>query len=202
MRELHEILLASASPRRRELLNSLGLRVLVVPSNVDEGERPGYDPRELAGLHAAAKADAVATRDGSRVIVAADTVVDVDGTALGKPRDAAEAAAMLSLLSGRQHLVHTAYALIDGPSGRRITGAETTRVRFHPLDETEIATYVASGDPFDKAGGYGIQGRGAVLVAGIEGDFYTVMGLPLGTIVRRLRDWGYALPAQRGASAT
>ncbi len=169
---------------------------MVVPSNVDEGERPGYAPRELASLHAAAKAEAVAARDASQLIVAADTVVDVDGTPLGKPRDPAEAVAMLRTLSGREHLVHTAYALVDGPSARRLNGVQTTRVRFHPLGEDEIAAYVATGDPFDKAGGYGIQGRGAVLVAGIDGDFYTVMGLPLGTLVRRLRELGYALPAQ------
>jgi len=196
VRELHEILLASASPRRRELLSSLGLHVLVVPSDVDEGDRPGYAPRDLASLHANAKADAVAARYGSHVILAADTVVDVDGASLGKPLDPAEAAAMLRRLSGREHLVHTAYALVDGASGRRLGGSETTRVRFHPLAEDEIATYVASGDPFDKAGGYGIQGRGAVLVAGIEGDFYTVMGLPLGAVARRLRELGYALPVE------
>jgi septum formation protein len=194
--ELHEIVLASASPRRRELLTSLGLRVVVVPSDVDEGERPGYAPRELASLHAAAKAEAVAARDASQLIVAADTVVDVDGTPLGKPRDPAEAVAMLRTLSGREHLVHTAYTVVDGPSARRLNGVQTTRVRFHPLSEEEIEAYVASGDPFDKAGGYGIQGRGAVLVAGIDGDFYTVMGLPLGTLVRRLRELGYTLPAQ------
>lgn len=195
MPELFEILLASASPRRRELLATLGLNVLVVPSNVDEGERPGYDPRELASLHAAAKADAVAARDGSRVIVAADTVVDVDGVPLGKPQDPDEALRMLRALSGREHLVHTAYALVDGSGGRRVDDVETTRVRFHPLAEDELAEYVASGDPFDKAGGYGIQGRGAALVAGIDGDFYTVMGLPLGRLVRRLRAWGYTLPS-------
>jgi septum formation protein len=199
VRELREVVLASISPRRYELLASLGLNVVVVPSDVDEGERPGYAPSELAGLHAAAKAEAVGARNGSQVIVAADTVVDVDGAALGKPRDAAEASAMLRRLSGREHLVHTAYAVIDGPGGRRADGVATTRVRFHRLGDDEIADYVASGDPFDKAGGYGIQGRGAVLVEGIEGDFYTVMGLPLGTIVRRLRAFGYALP--RGGRA-
>jgi septum formation protein len=193
VRELREVLLASASPRRLELLASLGLRVLVVPSDVAEGDRPGYAPRELAGLHAAAKADAAASRDGSHVIVAADTVVDVDGIALGKPRDPGEATAMLRLLSGREHLVHTAYALVDASTGRRLFGTETTRVRFHPLEPAEIDAYVASGDPFDKAGGYGIQGRGAVLVAGIQGDFYTVMGLPLGALVRRLPELGYVL---------
>jgi len=195
MRELTEILLASASPRRRELLASLGLRVVVVPSDVDEGDRPGLAPRDLARLHAGAKADVAAGRERERVIVAADTVVDVDGRALGKPRDAAQARDMLRTLSGLNHWVHSAYALVDGPSGRRIEGSVSTEVRFYSLDADEIERYVATGEPLDKAGAYGIQGRGAALVERIAGDFYTVMGLPLGEIVRHLRDLGYALPA-------
>jgi septum formation protein len=194
MQQLHEIVLASASPRRQELLSSLGLRVIVVPSEIDEGSRPGYQPRELAELHAGAKADSVAARRPEGVILAADTVVDLDGESLGKPRDPAEAAAMLQRLAGREHLVHTAFALIDGPSGRRLAETETTRVRFAPLGSEEIAAYVATGDSMDKAGAYGIQGRGAVLVERIEGDFYTVMGLPLGRVVRGLEAFGYALP--------
>jgi septum formation protein len=196
MRELTEILLASASPRRRELLASLGLRVVVAPSDVDEGDRPGLAPRDLARLHAGAKADVAAGRERERVIVAADTVVDVDGRALGKPRDAAQARDMLRTLSGRNHWVHSAYALVDGPSGRRIEGSVSTEVRFYSLDADEIERYVATGEPLDKAGAYGIQGRGAALVERIAGDFYTVMGLPLGEIVRHLRDLGYALPAE------
>jgi septum formation protein len=195
MRELHEILLASASPRRRELLASLGLRVLVVPSDVDEGPRPGLGPCELARLHAGSKADVAAARDASRLIVAADTVVDVDGIALGKPCDAAEASDMLRTLSGRSHVVHTAYVLVDGPSGRRIAGDVSTSVRFYDLSTDEIASYVATGEPLDKAGAYGIQGRGAALVERIDGDFYTVMGLPLGNVVRHLSEFGYVLPA-------
>jgi septum formation protein len=173
--------------------------VRVVPSGVDEGDRPGHDPRELAALHASAKAEAVARREPGPLIVAADTVVDVDGRALGKPADAHEAVTMLRTLSGREHLVHTAYVAQDGE--RRISGGSSTRVLFSRLEEATIERYVASGEPFDKAGGYGIQGRGAALVASISGDFYTVMGFPLGEFVRRLPELGYVLaPARAGAT--
>jgi septum formation protein len=194
VRELFELVLASASPRRFELLISLGLRVRVVPSDVDEGDRPGYGPRELAAFHAAAKARAVAVREPDALIVAADTVVDVDGIALGKPRDAADAARMLATLSGREHVVHTAYAARDGASAREVAATVSTRVRFVSLDRAAIDGYIATGEPFDKAGSYGIQGRGSALVASIDGDFYTVMGFPLGDFVRRLSDLGYRLP--------
>jgi septum formation protein len=195
MRDLLYVVLASVSPRRYKLLTSLGLNVRVRPSGVDEGARPGYGPSELAVLHAAAKAEAVARDERSDVIVAADTIVDLDGASLGKPAGAAEAVAMLRALSGREHFVHTAYTVIDAPSGRRIDGSRTTRVRFADLSGAEIDAYVASGDPLDKAGAYGIQGRGAALVDRIDGDFYTVMGFPLGDFVRRLPEIGYELPA-------
>jgi septum formation protein len=194
MRELHEVLLASVSPRRRELLSSLGLRVLVVPSDVDEGDRPGYGPLELARLHAGAKADAVARREPGHVIVAADTVVELDGSSLGKPRDRAEATAMLAALAGREHVVHTAFTVIDGPGRNRRDGVSSTLVRFNALTPDQIATYVAGGESLDKAGAYGIQGRGAALVERIDGDFYTVMGLPLGRVVAAFGELGYCLP--------
>jgi septum formation protein len=200
MRELRSIVLASASPRRRELLVSLGLCVRVVPSEVDEGERPGCGPAELALLHAVAKADAVAVREPEGVIVAADTVVDLDGKALGKPADAARAGAMLGALAGREHVVHTAFVTVDASAGRRVVRSSSTRVRFVPLSGRQIADYVATGEPMDKAGAYGIQGRGAALVERIDGDFYTVMGFPLGEFVRSLPELGYVLPPHRTGS--
>lgn len=196
MRDLRSIVLASASPRRYELLTSLGLDVRVLPSNVDEGDRPGYGPRELAAFHAAAKADAVAVREPGGLIVAADTVVDIDGIALGKPSDPADAERTLHALSGRAHVVHTAYVAVEAEA--RISGVVSTQVWFAKLSSDAVRTYIATGDPFDKAGSYGIQGRGAALVERIEGDFYTVMGFPLGDFVRRLPDLGYRLPAARG----
>lgn len=190
------IVLASASPRRLELLRSLGLEVDVLPSGYHEPEMPGLLPQELASNHAAAKLESAIALLGERYdvpVLAADTVVDRDGTALGKPRDAAEAARMLELLSGREHLVHTAFAL--GVPGRtRHVESATTRVWFYRLQPGEIAEYVATGEPMDKAGAYGIQGRAAALVERIDGDFYTVMGLPLSRVVRAMRRLGFALP--------
>ncbi len=199
MRVLTELVLASQSPRRHELLGTLGLHVRVVVSDVEEGPRPGTSPLELARLHAAAKARAVADREPQAFVVAADTVVDLDGRSLGKPADADDARATLRALSGREHRVHTAYVVRDGSCGRSLFSDCTTTVRFVALDETTIEHYVASGDPFDKAGSYGIQGPGAALVERIDGDFYTVMGFPLGDFIRRLADLGYRLP-QRSLS--
>jgi septum formation protein len=201
MRELRAVLLGSASPRRRELLGALGLRVLVMPSDVDEGDRPATTPRELAAFHARAKSTALLGRVGRSVLVTADTVVDVDGRALGKPADPAEARVMLRTLAGRDHLVHTAMEVIDGETDGRVSLVSTTRVWFAPLDDDVIDAYVASGDAFDKAGSYGIQGRGAALVDRIDGDFYTVMGLPLGAFVRALPQLGRYLPHDAAAVA-
>ena len=200
MRELRSIVLASASPRRFELLTSLGLNVRVRPSEVAEGDRPGHGPRELAAFHAAAKAEAVGRCERSALIVAADTVVDLDGIALGKPRDAEDASRMLTALSGRGHVVHTAYVAADGDAGRSIAATVSTAVWFAGLSAETIRDYIATGDPFDKAGSYGIQGRGAALVERIEGDFYTVMGFPLGDFVRRLGELGYRLPVRSDSS--
>lgn len=191
---LERILLASASPRRLELLQSLGFAVRVEPSGYGEPDDPAATPRELAIRHATAKARELRARFPAEVVVAADTVVDVDGRALGKPRDATEASEMLRMLSGREHQVHTAFAIALPGRAELFEDAATTLVRFYPLDDDEIAAYIASGEPMDKAGAYGIQGRAASLVASIDGDFYTVMGFPLARFVRALRQLGFALP--------
>lgn len=193
LHDLTNVILASGSPRRLELLQALGLHVRVVPSDLAEGTLPGYGPRELATHYAAAKVAVVAAREKPAVFVAADTVVDVDGTALGKPSDSAQAEQMLGALAGREHLVHTAYAVVDTTTGNRMAHTQTTRVYFAPLSAGEVAAYVASRDGMDKAGAYGIQGRGAALIERIDGDFYTVMGFPLGDFVRRLPGLGYRL---------
>ena len=191
---LESIVLASASPRRLELLRSLGLDVRVEPSGYDEPDDPTAPPQTLAIRHAATKAREVQARFPDDLVVAADTVVDVDGVALGKPRDPDDAARMLRMLSGRTHAVHTAYAIAF--PGRRdlIEESSTTKVRFYRLGDDEIADYVATGEPMDKAGAYGIQGRAAALVTSIDGDFYTVMGFPLARFVRSLRRLGFSLP--------
>lgn len=194
---LTNLVLASASPRRLELLRSLGLQVRVEPSGYDEPDDPHVTPHALAVRHAAAKARDVRARFPDELVVAADTVVDVDGTALGKPRDAADAARMLRLLSGRSHAVHTAFAIARPGRDELVEEAATTLVHFYELNADEIAEYVASGEPMDKAGAYGIQGRAASLVAAIDGDFYTVMGFPLARFVRALRRLGFVLPAAK-----
>jgi septum formation protein len=175
-----------------ELLRSLQLEVHVVPSNYHEPERADLTPRELAIDHARNKCEDVALRFPNDIVVAADTVVDLHGVAYNKPRDAADARRMLGELSGRTHTVHTAFAI--SANGEFTNECESTRVTFCALEPGDIEAYVAGGDPLDKAGAYGIQGPGAALVERIEGDFYTVMGFPLGRFVRTLRRLGFILP--------
>ncbi len=181
-------MLASASPRRKQLLELLGLTPEVVATNTDEtwrnGEAPALHVERLAREKAAAGA-----RNGA-VVVGADTDVVIDGQILGKPLDEAEARAMLRRLAGREHEVFTGVAVAYG---RRLeSGVERTLVRFRSLDDETIAAYVATGEPMDKAGAYGIQGFGAVLVERIEGDYFTVMGLALGLLVGLLGRVGLA----------
>ncbi len=172
-------------------MRSLGLVVEVVASTYLELPQPGLSPRELAVAHARGKAAGAAPVPG--LIVAADTVVDLDGTALGKPRDRSESRSMIEALSGRDHLVHTAFTLRDGTSGRTMTECSTTRVRFAQLPPAVIEAYVASGDGLDKAGAYGIQGFAATLVAEIAGDYFTVVGFPLAAFAQALPHFGYTL---------
>ena len=191
MQPLHHLALASASPRRRELLTSLGLRVTVVASSYFELPLADHTPRELAIAHAHGKA--AGAPESKFPIVAADTVVDLDGVALGKPLDHAEARSMLERLSGREHSVHTAFALRDDSSGRTAAACRTTRVTFAALSSDTIDAYVAGGDGLDKAGAYGIQGFAATLVERIDGDYFTVVGFPLTAFAQALPQIGYEL---------
>ncbi len=193
---LRSVVLASASPRRLELLRSLGLHVEVAPSTYGEPETASHSPAELAQLHSRAKLEQVRRTRSTAVVVAADTVVDIDGRALGKPRDSDEAKRMLRLLSGRAHLVHTAYALAV-PERAPVEEVRTTVVRFRALQPEDIAEYVATGESMDKAGAYGIQGRAAALIDSIDGDYFTVMGFPLGDFIRNLRRLGFSLPTAK-----
>lgn len=190
LERLEHVALASASPRRRELLASLGLRVSVIASEYVETPLPGRTPAELAAEHAYGKAMG-AHADG--LIVAADTVVDRDGVALGKPAGIDEARAMLRSLAGRWHEVHTAFVLRDDRRGAHVAETVTTRVRFAELDGVTIDAYAASGDGLDKAGAYGIQGFAATLVERIDGDYFTVVGFPLAAFARALPRLGYSL---------
>jgi septum formation protein len=181
--------LASASPRRRALLDGLGIAFRSVEPGVEE--RAGGAPAgEVAVALALAKAREVARRlraafapegdpSPAPLVIGADTLVVLDGTSLGKPRDGVEAVRMLLLLSGRDHEVITGIAVVDSLSGREASAREMTVVRMRAFDEAEARAYVATGEPLDKAGAYGIQGYGGLLVEGIRGDYYNVVGLPL-----------------------
>jgi septum formation protein len=183
------IVLASASPRRTQLLSLLGIAHTVdAAHDVDETPRPGEDPEALARRLAGEKADGVAHRHPGVPVLAADTVVVLDGDVLNKPVDAADAERMLARLAGREHVVVTAVALAH--DGRVDVRADRTRVRFRPLSPALIRAYVATGEPLDKAGSYGLQGYGAVLVERIEGDCFGVIGLPLRLVVDLLEAAG------------
>ena len=184
------IVLGSGSPRRRHLLDMLGIaHEVVVPAEVDERRIEGEPPEEMALRLAVEKANSVRRLRPDAVVLAADTIVVIDGLVLGKPADAAEAARMLATLSGREHRVVTAVALAlaDGTVLRR---CDVTRVWFRALTPETIEDYVATGEPLDKAGSYGVQGYGGVLIERVEGDFFGVMGLPLRLVTDLLAEAG------------
>ena len=187
------LILASASPRRRELLASLGLPFEVVPSDADETLEPLALPDAVAAL-ALRKARAVAARRAG-LIVAADTIVVIDGRALGKPAHRAEARAMLQTLRGRTHEVMTGVVVLDAASGRHATETVISRVTMAAYSDATIDAYVAGGEPLDKAGAYAIQGAGGALVAGLKGSRSNVVGLPLETTAALLRGFGVAVSA-------
>ena len=182
------VVLASASPRRRQLLDLIGITHEVRPANIDETMRPREAPRRHAERLAREKASAVAKRDPDLITIAADTIVVVNRKVLGKPRDADDAARMLALLSGREHVVTTAVAVSRGKKLR--SAVEEVRVKFRRLRDDEIEAYIATGEPMDKAGAYGIQGYGATIVERIEGDYFAVMGLPIVRLIGLLHDVG------------
>lgn len=185
------LVLASQSPRREALLRQIGLDFEVVPSGVDESVLEGLSPAEAAEKLALQKAVSVAANRSQGLVVGADTVVVLGGRILGKPADPEEAAAMLRRLSGREHQVITGLAVVDAATGRTRSGTVTTNVRFATLTPDLIARYVATGEPLDKAGAYGIQGFGALLIEGIRGCYYNVVGLPLHRLAELLGEMGY-----------
>ena len=187
------IILASGSPRRKELMEMLGVKNLkIIPAKGEEAAPAGEGPEELVMALAAAKAEEVAAQAAEDdVVVAADTIVWLDGRPFGKPHSRAEAMAMLRRLSGNTHHVYTGVAVLRGGTER--LGSECTAVHFREIPEEEIAHYVDSGEPMDKAGAYGAQGLGALFVRGIEGDFFIVMGLPLCRLDAMLKEQGVGL---------
>jgi septum formation protein len=209
MDPLPRLVLASASPRRAELLEKLGLRFEVRPADIDETPYPDEDPSGHVQRLAAAKAAAGdAAGAAGAVVIAADTIVAIDGLILGKPRDRADAERMLRLLSGREHLVATGVSILvpDAVSGPRAhTRVDAIPVRFRDLSDAEIDWYLDTGESLGKAGAYGMQGAGGFLVATMTGNYHTAAGLPLTVVQEMLRSVGHDLlawarPAVNGES--
>ena len=180
MRLHANFILASESPRRRKILEQAGISFLPVPSGIVETIEDSHTPEQVAEHLATQKATAVATDHPDSLVLGADTLVVCQGVIFGKPSEREEAVYMLRQLSGSTHIVHTGIALVHTSSKRTVTAVESTEVTFGQLTETEIATYVESGLPLDKAGAYGIQdGLGSLFIERISGDYYNVVGLPL-----------------------
>ncbi len=188
-----KLILASASARRAEILHAAGLQFQILSSAVDETLVPGESPQDLVRRLAQTKAELVAARAvGPAIVIAADTVIALEGRILGKPRSTDDARSMLEQLSGRTHAVHTGIALIRLPDTERRTAVETTLVTFSPLERDDILHYLASGEPFDKAGAYAIQGRAGRFIPRIDGCYFNVVGLPLARVYQLLRELGWS----------
>ncbi len=181
-----KLILASASPRRREILKNAGYKFEVITADADETLPPDISPEQAVKYLAELKNSAVA-QNNDGIIVSADTVVAVDGKILGKPADEQDAENMLKMLSGRTHSVFTGVSVSLG--NKKTVFCEKTDVTFFDLSEKEILDYIKTGEPMDKAGAYGIQGRGALLVEKINGDYFNVVGLPIARLSRVLKDF-------------
>lgn len=183
-----QVVLASASPRRRDLLTLIGIAHAVQPADTDESLRAGELPEAYAERLSRAKAETIAARSPESLVIGADTIVVIDDAVLGKPRDVGDAERMLGTLSGRSHTVMTAVAVAF--KGKTVSAVEMVDVTFRPIDADEIKSYVATGEPMDKAGAYGIQGYGATIVRRIDGDYFAVMGLSLIRLVALMAELG------------
>lgn len=185
------LVLASASPRRQELLGHFGRDITIDPSTAPESPPPGADAEATVKALSAAKALDVSARHPGEIVIGADTVVELGGAILGKPHTREDAFSMLRALSGQEHRVYTAVTVAR--DGKSLTEAEMTRVRFRPLSDREIWAYIDTGEPMDKAGAYGYQGLAGLFVTGIEGDYFNVVGLPLCRLGKMLENWGVTL---------
>ncbi len=181
-----ELILASKSPRRRELMKLLGHPYRCITSSVEENHVPGEAPEEHVTRLAASKAADVARSLANGIVVGSDTVVVLDGDMLGKPKSWDDALGMIMRLQGRTHTVFTGFALHDAENGRTESGYESTDVTMLPLTQDIVSDYLQTHEPFDKAGAYGIQGCGAILISGIKGCYFNVMGLPLSRLMAML----------------
>ena len=188
-----KLILASASPRRAEILREAAIPFTVLSSAVDETPFPGESPRDHVQRLASAKAELAAARAvGPAIVIAADTVVTLEGRILGKPRSSDDARHMLEMLSGRTHSVVTGVALIRLPDAEQRTFVETTLVHFDKLSEEELNRYLATDEPYDKAGAYAIQGRAGRFIPRIEGCYFNVVGLPLARLQHSLNELGWS----------
>ncbi len=190
---MKEIILASSSPRRKSLLEQLGLKFKVIPSTAYESVLPGLTPAELVEVLAKEKAHQVALQLTSGIVIGADTVVVWRGEIMGKPASPQEAVGMLKRLRADVHEVYTGLALIDAASGESITGREMTRVYFKDITDAEIESYVATEEPLDKAGAYAVQGKAAIFIERIEGCYTNVVGLPLARLATMLKHFGVSI---------
>lgn len=181
------LILASASPRRQELLHLLCDDFVIKTSSVDESAITAPDAKQLVQKLAAAKAAAVAQSCKADLVIGCDTVVDLDGRVLGKPQDKADAERMLRALSGRRHLVHTGVCLAQ--NGKTEVFVESSEVEFSPLTDAEILAYIDTAEPYDKAGGYAVQGKAARFVRAVSGCYFNIMGLPVSALYRHLNSW-------------
>lgn len=190
MPEQRKIILASASPRRREILKMTGLKFSVDAGDYEEDMGLALKPRQLARFLSSEKARAIAVKYTNALVIAADTFIVFKGSLLGKPHTNEEARRMLDLLNDKAHSVITGFTIIDTSTKKRLSRSVETRVYFRKLTVKEIASYISTGEPLDKAGAYAIQGTGAAIINKIEGDYFNVMGLPLSSLTEALKKFG------------
>ena len=183
------IVLASGSPRRKEILEKTGLSFTVDPSNYEEDMNQDLEPKELVKVLSLGKAKDVAKRHKNAVIIGADLIISFKGNVLGKPQTKEKAIEMLTQLSGNTHSAISGFTIIDTETGKVVSDALETKIRFKELTQEEIKKYVDTGEPLDKAGAYAIQGKGKEFIKNIKGDYYNVMGLPLDSIITKLKEF-------------
>lgn len=192
---MRKIILASASPRRKELLKQIGLKFTTEPSQFEEEIKPGMKPEKLVKQLSLKKCQIVASRHTNAIVISADTLVVLEGKILGKPRTSENARRMLRSLSGKTHSVITGFTIIDAQSSQSVTRVIKTKVYLKRMEKKEIKAYVKTGEPLDKAGAYGIQELGGIFVEKIEGDYFNVVGLPLFALAEELEKFGIKILA-------
>lgn len=190
---MKKIILASQSPRRKDLLKQVGLEFEIDPSNYEEDMSLKMDPLKLVEYLSLGKAKDVAKRHKDAIIISADTIVALDGEIFGKPKTAERAKEMLQKFSGKAHAVLTGFTIIETDTNKQISKSVETKVYFKNLSEKEIDAYVATGEPLDKGGGYAIQGLAALFIEKIEGDYFNIVGLPIFPLIEELKKFGISV---------